>query len=36
MTLEVDIDNEKAIDLYYSAGFKKIEHQNVLTVRLKT
>lgn len=36
MRLEVDIDNIPAINLYYSADFHKIEHQNVLTVLLKT
>ena len=36
MRLEVDIDNIPAINLYNSAGFMPIEHQNVLTVLLKT
>ena len=36
MRLEVDIDNYKAMNLYYSAGFRQVEHQNVLTVLLKT
>ncbi len=36
MTLEVDIDNTAAIKLYRLTGFRQIEHQNVLTVLLKT